>query len=218
MSAQHSSESNEHYTPEWIVEKARRLMDGIDLDPASCEAVNRLRVRAKRFFVLEQDALTLPWRARSVFLNPPGGRAPKGLASQSYAACFWAKLVESWLRQDVDQAFFVGFNVELLRTSQVASFPLSSFPLVFPAERVAYDQLVELDTGEHSFRPGRNPPHSSVFAWLPPAALICYRGSALDDVTDLLRGVFNEDQIECSMRFWRALEVRDALTMRSSHG
>jgi hypothetical protein len=70
----HQSITNEHYTPSIYVEAAREVMNGIDLDPASCAEANEV-VRAKLFFSESQDGLSQDWTG-SVWLNPPyGGRA-----------------------------------------------------------------------------------------------------------------------------------------------
>ncbi len=72
MLAQHSSKSNEHYTPPEVCELARAALGGeIDLDPASCEQANTI-VRARRYFTRRDDGLSLPWTGENVFLNPPG--------------------------------------------------------------------------------------------------------------------------------------------------
>ena len=46
----------EYYTPEFIIEAARRTMGGIDLDPASSFVANE-RVRATRYFDHLDDSL-----------------------------------------------------------------------------------------------------------------------------------------------------------------
>jgi hypothetical protein len=65
----HNSGESEWYTPGPIIEAARRVMGGIDLDPASSEAAQET-VRAKRFFSKEHDGLEHRWSGR-VWLNPP---------------------------------------------------------------------------------------------------------------------------------------------------
>jgi hypothetical protein len=65
-------ETNEYYSPLAYVERARRLMGEIDLDPASCPAANEV-VRAKAIFVRRDDGLSKRWSGR-VYLNPPGGK------------------------------------------------------------------------------------------------------------------------------------------------
>ena len=70
----HSSESVEWYTPASIVEPARITLGEITLDPASC-AVAQQVVKARRYFIKEDDGLTADWRSpKGVFLNPPYGK------------------------------------------------------------------------------------------------------------------------------------------------
>lgn len=62
----------EWYTPPAWVERARTVMGGIDLDPASCKFAQRV-VRAGAWFDKKRDGLAHAWRG-SVFLNPPYAR------------------------------------------------------------------------------------------------------------------------------------------------
>lgn len=201
MIAQHSSHSNEFYTPEWVVEPARTLMGGVELDPASSWLANQV-VRAERYggwirdgsFV---DAWDADWRARSVFLNPPGGRATpemrRRVASTSSAACWWAKLAAAWERGDVGEALFVGFTLEILSTSQGQSYlwdpdtedeenavtvpSCMAFPFCVPHRRISFDApsqfAVQNQTlaGPHPTATRvatRSATHANVVVYLPP--------------------------------------------------
>ncbi len=68
---QHSSETNEHYTPVYISGMARHVMGAIDLDPASNSVANQL-VQATKIYAREDNGYPQNWSGR-VFLNPPGG-------------------------------------------------------------------------------------------------------------------------------------------------
>jgi hypothetical protein len=69
----HHSECDEWFTPEQIIESARTVLGGIDTDPASCPAANKI-VKAKVFWSQKQNGLDLthPWIG-SVWMNPPYG-------------------------------------------------------------------------------------------------------------------------------------------------
>ena len=73
----HKSSGNIEYgTPRRILEAARAVMVGIDLDPASSETFNK-NVKAARWFDsggLEKDWLTADGQASRVWMNHPFGR------------------------------------------------------------------------------------------------------------------------------------------------
>jgi len=81
------SGDTEYYTPGFIVEAARRVMGGIDLDPFSSAAAHVL-VQAGKFFTKEEDGLSRAWFGR-FWMNHPFGRAMNHLCIQK-AECEFA--------------------------------------------------------------------------------------------------------------------------------
>jgi hypothetical protein len=62
------------FTPSEIIELARFILNGIDLDPFSSDEAN-LGVGAKRIFSLQNSAFDQQrWTARTIFMNPPYSR------------------------------------------------------------------------------------------------------------------------------------------------
>lgn len=61
---------DEWYTPRQYIESARKVLGGIELDPAS-SAVAQETVQAERYYTINDNALQQPWAARSVWMNPP---------------------------------------------------------------------------------------------------------------------------------------------------
>jgi hypothetical protein len=66
------SNSNEWYTPVEYIEAARKVMGGIDIDPAS-NVVAQEWIKATEYHTVEDDGLAHEWRGR-VWLNPPWGK------------------------------------------------------------------------------------------------------------------------------------------------
>lgn len=177
FAARHSMDSPEWYTPSPIVEAAREVMGGIDLDPASHEEANRT-VKATEFFTEADNGLRLGWHGR-IFLNPPGG----------LVAEFWRFLIEEHHLGRVQQAVWIGYSLEQLQTLQCAkafTTPLD-FPICITAKRIAFVEnaakkrarLEEIDAvnilrksrGE-KLRPrnenGASPSHSNYITYIGP--------------------------------------------------
>ena len=135
FAARHTMDSPEWYTPTPLVEAARTVMGGIDLDPASHEEANE-RIQAAKFYDEIMDGLTLPWAGR-VFLNPPGGKDAMG---KSLVPAFWEMLVREYFDRHVTQAIWIGYSLEQLQTLQQCgtSHTPHDFPICFTAKRIAF--------------------------------------------------------------------------------
>jgi len=142
--------NDERYSPQWIIDGARAVMGGIDLDPASSAAANA-RVGAARYYDTETDGLARPWSGR-LFLNPP------------YSSCStWVeRLAAEVERRRVAQAVLlcpirslcqiVNRHQSLLRGS-----------LLLPTKRITY---LDLRTGKMI-----GPPFGSLMIYLGPHQL-----------------------------------------------
>lgn len=99
--ALHSAATPRWGTPADIVERARLVMGGLDLDPCSSDSFNEV-IKAPNYYSIDdrgENGLELPWFGK-VFVNPPGG-----LVKQ-----FWRKAMS----EPIEQMIWVGFSVEQL--------------------------------------------------------------------------------------------------------
>lgn len=83
-----NSGNNEWYTPPKYIELARKVMGGIDTDPASSEVANKT-VKAKHIYTAQDDGRDKPWGAR-VWMNPPYAQPLIGDFSEALAAKYEA--------------------------------------------------------------------------------------------------------------------------------
>ena len=68
-----SHPNNTQITPAYVLEPVRTALDGIELDPCT---IPENPVGAERcYFPPDLDGLKLPWDARSIYVNPPYGKA-----------------------------------------------------------------------------------------------------------------------------------------------
>jgi hypothetical protein len=91
---------NEWFTPPVWVERAREVLGGIDLDPAS-HALAQQTIRAKTFFTIADNGLERSWFGR-VWLNPPYCR--------EFLSPFVDKLVAEWASGAIEQAVLLTHN------------------------------------------------------------------------------------------------------------
>jgi ParB family chromosome partitioning protein len=91
---------NEWYTPPLYIERARRVMGDIDLDPAS-NAIAQQWIQAGRYFTPAENGLAQEWHGR-VWLNPP--------YSQPAIGHFVDKLVAERAARRCDQAILLTHN------------------------------------------------------------------------------------------------------------
>ncbi len=117
---------NEWYTPPEFIDLARRVMGGIDLDPASSEEANET-VGATRFFTQEDDGLAQEWTGR-VWLNPP--------YSRDLMPLFIDKLKQSYISGNVSEALLVSHNST--DTNWFHSLSETLAAICFPARRIKF--------------------------------------------------------------------------------
>jgi len=156
MNALHSKATAEWYTPAEYVEAARKVMGGIDYDPASSERANEI-VGAVRYNTKDfegHDGLSHHYQWHGcVFLNPPGGQV----------ADFWRKLLVEIAEGRTAQAVWIGYSLQQLQTLQRPDTygPVEmANALCFPRKRIAFLN----EAGQ----PSGSPTHGNYIAYFGP--------------------------------------------------
>lgn len=111
-----SNKTDEHNTPKFLIDAARAIMGGIDLDPMSNPIANQT-VRAHRIFTKADDGLTKPWLGR-IWLNPPFSLADRAVP----------RLIASYESGDVFEAvLLLKSAVETKRYQLLYPYPFCEF-------------------------------------------------------------------------------------------
>lgn len=125
--AQHINQTSgnvEFYTPAHIIEKARAVMGGIDLDPASNEHASRW-IKAAKIHTKHDDGLSHTWYGR-VWMNHPFGRISNKMWIE--------KLVSEYEAGNVTEACCITYAC----TSEVWFQPLLSHAQCWISPRLNY--------------------------------------------------------------------------------
>jgi ParB family chromosome partitioning protein len=153
MNIQHSSRSDEWFTPPDIIQRVRQALGGIDLDPASCAKANEV-VGAGEYYDADRNGLVLPWHGR-VFCNPPGGK----VGNRSKMGLFWDKLLCENAISGLRGSVFLCFSLEAAQSTQQYRRSILDYPFCVPAKRVRF---VPGDGGR-----AEAPSHSNAIVYVP---------------------------------------------------
>ena len=165
--------SKNFYTPPTIVNIARYLMGGIDLDPCS-DTQGNIIVNATQFY--SADGLSRPWGGRCL-VNPPGSTTTPGMKRKQGPDAWWDKLIAEFDEGHVTSGFYVSFALDRMQTSQKADgVGILQFPTFIPNKRIAY----YASNGQ----PTKAPPKPSCFTWVSEHADL-----------DMLEEVFHDNGI-----------------------
>ena len=111
-----NSGDNEWYTPAEYIEAARKVMGGIDLDPASNDFANQT-VKAATYYTAETNGLNKEWYG-NIWLNPP--------YSSTLIKQFAEKLSKSNFEQAVilvNNATETGWFLQMIKKASAVVFP-----------------------------------------------------------------------------------------------
>jgi hypothetical protein len=154
VNVQHSARTDLWFTPCYILEMARQVLGSIDLDPASDARANE-DVKASAYITESQCGLSTPWRAGSVWLNPPGGK----IGNRSRTGLFWERLMAHRSSGVMTHALFMAFSAEALQNTQGRAHPpMMAFPFCIPAKRIKF-----VSRGVEKCQPS----HSNAIVYVP---------------------------------------------------
>jgi len=121
-----NSGCNEWYTPVEYLKASRKVLGGIDLDPASSDVAQK-NVSADEFFTHRDNGLSQKWTGR-VFLNPP--------YSSDLVGKFTNKLTAHYVAGDVTAAILLVNNATETQWFQFCV--TQSTAICFPGGRIKY--------------------------------------------------------------------------------
>lgn len=123
----HSSENNDWQTPLPILRPAIKVLEGIDVDPATSRAAN-IRIGAKQIYTMKTNGLKQAWRINdryrdknrptSIWLNPPGGWFDEKIGD-SQVKRWWNKMLDEREQSYFGHALFLSFSIETMQNTQV---------------------------------------------------------------------------------------------------
>lgn len=151
---EYSSESNEWYTPEPIIDRVRATLGSIELDPASCPPAQET-VQANRYFGVGGevgDGLSVEWHANTLFVNPPYGFDENHRSNTKK----WTEyLFDQWAKGNIGEAVLLTYA----HPSRQWFYPFWNFPIAFLYKRIKFNR----SDGSQ----GTSPPHCNAITYLP---------------------------------------------------
>lgn len=155
-----SSASGIHYTPVDVAERARAVLEGIELDPASSVEANAI-IRADRYyydpFTYNEEApngscggLDRSWQARTLWLNPPFSvekrTASGAIALNAKGEPIRQRVIDKWVSRWRQATTSIAGQVETqaamllvpARTDTEWFQPLFGLPMCFIAGRLKF--------------------------------------------------------------------------------
>jgi hypothetical protein len=178
-----SSLDEDYGTPAAYCELSRYVLGGIDLDPASDAYWNHFTVKAKSFYDQRVNGLKQPWFGK-VHHNAPSNRELKISAKP-----FWERLVEHYLRGEVECAVWIGFQLGQLQTLQGSLAHPLQFVSLFPSSRIDFLKRMP---GNAPPQPAGSPTHANYITLLPtrrsPDAARAMVGRFVEMSKDLIIG------------------------------
>lgn len=151
-----SSESEDYGSPSAHAELGRYVMGAIDCDPASSAYWNHHVIKAGTFYDETRNGLKQPLFGK-VFHNPPSNRELKMTVRP-----WWERLVDHYLRGEVECAIWMGFQMGQLQTLQSAPAHPLQFVNLFPASRIDFlrrGSAVAAELGLKVEHPGASAKH-----------------------------------------------------------
>lgn len=153
------SQDDRWYTPEHCIRAVRDVFGGtIELDPASA-LEPQAWIKAERIFTRADNGLAQEWKAKSVFLNPPGTLKGKRDPNTGFNK-WYHKLVEEYEKGNTQEAIMIMFNVSS-DTIVFHEILQKGFPICFARGRIAY--VAPKDKYE---KPKSQPRNATAFIYL----------------------------------------------------